>query len=94
MKNQNFLVSTPDNVFELSKDSNLLDMLEKEGYDVQYQCRSGYCGMCRIKITQGEVEYKNKPLALIDKDEILPCCCTLTQNITIEIISKDQNRNN
>lgn len=70
--------------FELSESDNVLTALLARGYDIEYQCRSGYCGSCRTKIIEGSVEYKEEPLAFIEKDEILPCCCTLKESITID----------
>ena len=33
----------------------LLEMLEKAGLPVESQCRKGFCGACRTKVTKGEV---------------------------------------
>ncbi|TPV59900.1 2Fe-2S ferredoxin-like protein [Aestuariibacter sp. GS-14] len=63
----------------------LLETLESHNIDVQFHCREGFCGACRTKILSGEVDYTTDPLAFIDDDEILPCCCKPISDITIKI---------
>ncbi len=55
--------------------TTILEQLESAGIQVESQCRSGYCGACRLKKKSGEVKYDNDPLAYVGQDEILPCCC-------------------
>ena len=74
-----------NDIFELHQDENLLEVLEKRGYAVAYQCRHGYCGACRIKKTSGEVSYAKPPLAYVSNDEILPCVCKVETPLTLEI---------
>ncbi|VAX76884.1 Uncharacterized ferredoxin-like protein YfaE [Serratia symbiotica] len=63
----------------------LLEVLELHAIEVEYQCRSGYCGACRLKLVQGNVTYCQLPLALINAGEILPCCCMPITSIELEI---------
>lgn len=63
----------------------LLDVLELHDIEVEYQCRSGYCGACRLKLAKGEVTYRQQPLAFINQGEILPCCCMPLTDIELEI---------
>ncbi|AWK15383.1 class I ribonucleotide reductase maintenance protein YfaE [Candidatus Fukatsuia symbiotica] len=65
--------------------NNLLEALEQHQIAVEYQCRSGYCGTCRLVLLKGEVDYLTQPLALIQEGEILPCCCKPRGDIAIEI---------
>jgi ferredoxin len=62
----------------------LLESIEQH-VEIQYHCREGYCGACRTKLLKGEVEYQTDPLAFIEDDEILPCCCFPISSINIEI---------
>ncbi len=54
---------------------NLLESLEIQNVQVNFECRAGYCGACRTDLIEGEVEYLQKTTAWINKGEILPCCC-------------------
>ncbi|KAB7895925.1 2Fe-2S ferredoxin-like protein [Rouxiella sp. S1S-2] len=55
--------------------NNLLEVFEYHKVVVEYQCREGYCGSCRMRLLKGEVAYSAKPLAFIQDGDILPCCC-------------------
>ncbi|GAB3016243.1 class I ribonucleotide reductase maintenance protein YfaE [Bowmanella dokdonensis] len=68
-----------------SKDKTLLESLEAQQVDVHYHCREGFCGACRTKLLEGEVEYVTDPLAFIDDDEILPCCCVPVSDLKIRL---------
>lgn len=77
-------IHTTDKTFELLKGETLLDGLERTGHEVEYQCRSGYCGVCRLTLLSGNVSYDEPPLAYLGQSEILPCCCTVVEPIRIE----------
>ncbi len=64
---------------------NLLTALEAHQLPVEYQCREGYCGSCRLKLRKGEVCYRSEPLAFVGKGEILPCCCRPVGDIELEL---------
>lgn len=65
--------------------NTLLETIELQQIEIQSHCREGYCGACRSKLICGKVEYTTDPLAFIDDDEILPCCCIPVSNIEIEL---------
>ena len=67
--------------------NTLLESLEAQGVDIQYQCREGYCGSCRVKLLDGQVHYFEEPMAFIDDDEILPCCCVPKTPLSLKIPS-------
>ena len=67
------------------KDSSILETVEHHGVEIHSQCRDGFCGACRTRILEGEVEYTSDPLAFIEDDEILPCCCIPRSDIKIEL---------
>lgn len=84
------LITTRDKSFELRQDETLLEGLERTGHEVEYQCRSGYCGSCRMKIVSGRVEYDNFPLAFVAPGEILPCCCRVTEAVEVDCAMRVQ----
>ena len=75
---------TRDAHFSLLPGESLLEGLERTGHDVEYQCRSGYCGMCRLPLIQGSVTYPDPPLAFVAPGEILPCCCKVTEPVAVD----------
>jgi len=64
--------------------SSLLESLEAQDIHIEYQCREGYCGSCRVRLREGEVHYLEEPMAWIDDDEILPCCCIPKSSLKLQ----------
>ncbi|ANF16970.1 hypothetical protein XW81_00840 [Buchnera aphidicola (Schlechtendalia chinensis)] len=81
INNKNYTIYYEEN--EIS----LLSVLQLNYIDVKYQCKQGYCGMCKIILIKGKIYYNNKklPLAFYNPGEIFPCCCIAKGNIEIEI---------
>ena len=69
--------------FHTEVQSCLLEALEDSRIPVEYQCREGYCGSCRVTLLHGKVGYKQKPIAFVQDGEILPCCCHPLSDIEI-----------
>lgn len=65
--------------------ANLLSSLEAQNIPVHYQCREGYCGSCRATLLEGEVHYAEEPMAWLNDDEILLCCCIPRSDLKIRI---------
>ncbi|MFZ7130435.1 class I ribonucleotide reductase maintenance protein YfaE [Avibacterium avium] len=63
----------------------LLQKLEIHGIYPEYQCRSGYCGACRTKIKKGNVRYNEPPLAFVNENEVLLCCCQVESDLELEL---------
>jgi len=83
--NKAMQVITEDLIFHLEESETLLEGLERTGHKVEYQCRSGYCGACRVTLRSGSVDYINTPLAYLRQDEILPCCCRALEPLVVEV---------
>lgn len=69
----------------IKDDASILEILEFNGHNVEYQCREGYCGSCRTKLLEGDVRYTTEPMAFVRQGEILPCICTTDVGILIEV---------
>lgn len=83
-------VITEDLIFKLDEAETLLEGLERTGHQVEYQCRSGYCGACRVTLRSGSVDYERTPLAYLRRDEILPCCCRVLEPLVIKVNLKSK----
>jgi ferredoxin len=83
-KSQNIIDVEQKSLVSVDGES-VLETLERADIDVHFNCREGFCGVCRTKLLSGSVEYKVEPLAFIDDDEILSCCTVPTSNIKIAI---------
>lgn len=83
-------VITEDLIFKLDNTETLLEGLERTGHQVEYQCRSGYCGACRVTLSAGSVDYEKPPLAFLRQDEILPCCCRVLEPLVVKVNLKSK----
>ncbi|MBE0484216.1 MAG: 2Fe-2S ferredoxin-like protein [Bacterioplanes sp.] len=63
----------------------LLDSLESQHIDLHFQCREGYCGSCRVTLVEGDVHYREEPMAWLNEGEILPCCCIPKTDLKIKL---------
>ena len=64
---------------------SLLIALEHKKIQVFSECRNGYCGACKTKIISGSVTYHTQPLVTLKADECLPCCCTPTSDLDLNL---------
>ena len=78
-------VQTTSSSTSIPASGSLLESLEMANIKIDSQCRKGFCGACRTKLTKGEVEYTAEPLGFTRKDEVLACCCKPRFNTDIEI---------
>lgn len=71
--------------FYLHEGETLLQGLQRVGYTPNFECTQGYCGSCKIKITQiqGDSTHSLPPLCMLQEDEVLACCCLVRGTIAI-----------
>lgn len=69
---------------------SLLDALEAQQIPAPYNCRGGYCGCCKVRLLDGEVEPVQDALVDCADGEVLTCCCRPKGHIEIEIPDAEQ----
>ena len=79
-----FVSPTSSHQFALREGETLLEGLERHGYALEYQCRKGYCGTCRVRIAEGRVAYRGEPRAYLPRGEVLACCAIAQSNVVLE----------
>ena len=70
----------PINQPELS----ILENMEANGINMNYQCRDGLCGSCRCQLLMGEVVYQQQALAVLNEEEVLICIARANSSIEIK----------
>ena len=66
--------------------ATLLEQAENHGVNIPYNCRAGYCGVCRVTLTKGEVrELADHGLSAQDKaaKQVLACSCIPLSDVVI-----------
>ncbi|MDD1779814.1 hybrid-cluster NAD(P)-dependent oxidoreductase [Enterovibrio sp. ZSDZ35] len=56
----------------------ILVQAEEAGVQVDYSCRAGVCGCCKLKLVEGEVDQPDMPALFPGEKEeglVLACCC-------------------
>lgn len=77
--------------FEMSEDSDdsILNVAEKHGLDLQYQCRMGHCGICAAR-AKGKVSQEDAMmLTENEKEEGYILTCVATPLSDLEVYSDD-----
>ena len=69
-------------VFTGNNQQVLLEQLEQQGIKINYSCRAGICGCCRVELMSGEVSTLRKG-ALKNNNAILACSCIPKTNISL-----------
>ena len=67
------------------QEMTLLEALESQQIEMEYQCRQGFCGSCQVSLLEGEVEYLEDPIAFVPDGQVLPCCCKANSDVTLEL---------
>ncbi|WKE66288.1 class I ribonucleotide reductase maintenance protein YfaE [Gallaecimonas kandeliae] len=70
-----------DHIIPAAPDQPILDQLLLRGIPVEYQCRAGFCGACRMNLKSGEVRYLESPIAYLSEGEVLTCCTVPASSI-------------
>jgi len=63
----------------------LLQTLELNSVAPTSNCKSGFCGACRIKLLKGNVEYIDEPIGFTSEGEILPSLVKPKGDIEVEV---------
>jgi len=82
----NILLDSWDTNFVGDNKTTLLEQAEKNGVNIPYNCRAGYCGVCRVTLESGEVRVLADH-ALTDDGKkakkILACSCIPQTDVVI-----------
>lgn len=69
--------------FTYGEEFSLLDSMEQHQIPMNYSCRGGYCGSCKVQLTSGKVSWVQDSLVALAADEILVCCCVPDGSISL-----------
>jgi ferredoxin-NADP reductase/predicted pyridoxine 5'-phosphate oxidase superfamily flavin-nucleotide-binding protein len=63
-------------VVNVPTDSTILEAVEREGIKAAYSCRTGNCGMCAVKVLEGDPDHRDEALTPAQRNEDkLMCIC-------------------
>lgn len=75
----------------VDEETDLLDAMGQAGLSVRRSCRNGVCGLCKCRLTAGEITYHwREPHGLWEKHRaegmILPCIAFARSDLVIDRI--------
>ncbi len=75
---------------EVEDGQTILDAALRAGVYLPHACGQGYCGTCKVKVTDGEIDHgAASSFALMDYEReegsTLACCAKLEEDCTIEV---------
>ena len=85
-KSEEITISLNGNIFSGNTEEPLLQQVEAAGLSINYSCRSGLCGACRVTLESGDVEQEDSPALnqrLKDAGMILACCSVPKTDIEV-----------
>ena len=75
---QSVKLNIDGHIFNGNNQQTLLEQAETAGVELNYSCRAGFCGACKVILTLGQVEQPDVPALLPQERQqgkILACCC-------------------
>ena len=85
-KSEEIIISLNGNLFTGNTKDPLLQQVEAVGLSINYSCRSGLCGACRVTLESGDVDQEESPALnqnLKDVGMILACCSVPKTDIEV-----------
>lgn len=67
-----------------NEELSILEFLESKNIQINSECRDGFCGACRCKLEDGEVEVSPNAIGYVAEDEILACSTKPKSNVKIK----------
>ncbi len=67
------------------KQANLLTAFEQQGVNIESECRSGECGLCKITLLSGDITQRIKPEKPLGAGQYLACCSVPSSDLQIEL---------
>jgi ferredoxin len=72
---------------ETDGEASLLDLAEANGIEINYGCRSGSCGDCKVKIANGTVDYgEHCEITDDEKKKGLAYACVARPRSDLEVV--------
>lgn len=73
-----------DRIIVTDGNDTILQALEKNKIKPYSMCKEGFCATCKMVLKTGSIEYIDEPIAILEKNEILPCICKAKTDIEID----------
>lgn len=68
--------------------SNILELAQEAGVEIETDCEQGFCGTCKVKLLSGEVDMEaddGLDAADLEQNMILPCVAIPRTDLVLKI---------
>lgn len=80
----NVKISSTGDILGVPKNKSVLAVLNENGYRVEQSCGHGLCGVCKVRVLEGEPDHKDMVLSPAEKSEFMTTC--VSRSISAEIV--------
>ena len=70
-----FTVNVGPTEVSVAADQTLLDALRRAGVTAPYSCQQGFCGTCRVRVLDGDVQHRDTLLTEAERDAGMMLTC-------------------
>ena len=67
----------------MPSDKSVLAVLNENGYRVEHSCGHGLCGVCKVRVLEGEPEHKDMVLSPAEQSEYMTTCVSRSRSAEI-----------
>jgi len=79
----NVKISSTGDVLGVPKNKTVLAVLNENGYRVEHSCGHGLCGVCKVRVLEGEPVHKDMVLSPAERSEFMTTCVSRSKSAEI-----------
>ncbi|MBH90389.1 MAG: hypothetical protein CMF71_09230 [Magnetovibrio sp.] len=76
-------ISSTGDTLGVPSDKSVLAVLNENGYRVEHSCGHGLCGVCKVRVLEGEPEHKDMVLSPAEQSEYMTTCVSRSRSAEI-----------
>lgn len=76
-------ISSTGDVLGVPKNKSVLAVLNENGYRVEQSCGHGLCGVCKVRVLEGEPDHKDMVLSPAEQSEFMTTCVSRSRSAEI-----------
>lgn len=88
MANEAFKVrlASSQQTFTVAADETIVQVLERNGVNVDVSCQEGYCGTCMTRYLEGNPEHRDSVLDEQNRNQYIMICCSRSKTKDIPLV--------
>jgi len=79
----NVKISSTGDILGVPKNKSVLTVLNENGYRVDQSCGHGLCGVCKVRVLEGEPDHKDMVLSPAEQSEFMTTCVSRSRSAQI-----------